>query len=580
MGRRRRRGKPQAPQGSQARASLAERTRALRDSVTAGLRHRHALLVILLLAAALRALHLWALSRTLWWNHLDLDPKAYDEWAQRIAAGDWVGTRPFFVDPLYAYFLAALYKLTGHNLLVVRLCQLGFGVATCALVATTGQRLFSLAAGRLAALLYAIYKPALFYEANIEKTALATVLCLAGLGLVLRRRAAAVAFGGAALGLATLARANLLVAGPLALGFLLWRGRPRERASLALAFAAGMVAVLGPCLLRNHHLGGGFVLTSSAGQNFYLGNNPLNPVGGYGYLPFVRPYPALEEVDFAREAERRTGGKLSTGEVSRFWRREALAYLRAEPLAAARVFGNKVLLLLTDYEVPDDQDPYFLAKYSRVLALPLPSFGSLLPLALIGMVALGEPKRTEARLVLWFLPAYGLAVASFFVLARFRMPAVPVLALFAAAGLRWLVTRARARRAGLAVAGVAAAVALLSFYDLPFYSREANTSHAWHNLAALQLGAGRAADARASLVEALRVNPGNDIAWQDLGMLDLASENYRTAETSLLTSVRLNPERPDAWALLAQLYQRTGRAEQAQKASAHALPGGAAPTPP
>jgi len=104
-----------------------------------------------------------ALRSTLWFNNLDLDPAYYDAWAQRIAAGDWLGSQPFFVDPFYAYFLGTLYALFGHNLLVVRLVQLGIGLCTIILVFVLGAHIGGRTIGLIAAFGYAIYSPAIFY---------------------------------------------------------------------------------------------------------------------------------------------------------------------------------------------------------------------------------------------------------------------------------------------------------------------------------------------------------------------------------------------------------------------------------
>ena len=57
--------------------------------------------LILSVALAIRVSHIAALRSTLWFDHLDLDPRYFDEWGSRIAAGDWMGSRVFFVDPLY-----------------------------------------------------------------------------------------------------------------------------------------------------------------------------------------------------------------------------------------------------------------------------------------------------------------------------------------------------------------------------------------------------------------------------------------------------------------------------------------------
>src|SRR5512147_587828 len=46
--------------------------------------------------------------------HLAGDGRTYDEWAQRIAGGDWLGTGVFYQAPLYPYFLGILELIFGH----------------------------------------------------------------------------------------------------------------------------------------------------------------------------------------------------------------------------------------------------------------------------------------------------------------------------------------------------------------------------------------------------------------------------------------------------------------------------------
>ena len=157
------------------------------------------LVAVLALAAALRVTHVFALRKTPFFNHLQLDHRAYDEWAWEIARGDWLGTKVFFVDPLYAYFLGGLYALFGHDLLAARLSQAVLGVGTCALCAVLGRRVLGSAAlGNLAALIVALFVPAIFYEAAIEKTGLALFLFTLALALFFFDSLTAVALSGIA----------------------------------------------------------------------------------------------------------------------------------------------------------------------------------------------------------------------------------------------------------------------------------------------------------------------------------------------------------------------------------------------
>ena len=51
------------------------------------------------------------------------DAHGYDEWARRLAAGDWIGTEVFYQAPLYPYFLGVVYAIFGRDLLIVRIVQ-------------------------------------------------------------------------------------------------------------------------------------------------------------------------------------------------------------------------------------------------------------------------------------------------------------------------------------------------------------------------------------------------------------------------------------------------------------------------
>jgi hypothetical protein len=41
------------------------------------------------------------------------DARGYDQWAQRLADGDWIGTEVFYQAPLYPYFLGVIYAVAG-----------------------------------------------------------------------------------------------------------------------------------------------------------------------------------------------------------------------------------------------------------------------------------------------------------------------------------------------------------------------------------------------------------------------------------------------------------------------------------
>src|SRR5262249_47643124 len=143
------------------------------------------------------------------------DGRTYDEWAQRIAAGDWLGSGVFYQAPLYPYFLAVLQVTFGHNLWAIRIVQALLGAVSCVLVFLAGEKLFSRAAGIAAGLLLAFYAPAIFFDGVIDKSVL-DLLLLSLLIWVLLHAASVPSWrqwlgAGALLGLLGLSRENAVV---------------------------------------------------------------------------------------------------------------------------------------------------------------------------------------------------------------------------------------------------------------------------------------------------------------------------------------------------------------------------------
>ena len=530
---------------------------------------------VLVLAAVFRIAHVMALSTTPFFDNLGLDCLVYDEWGQRIAAGDWMGSRIFYQDPLYPYFLGVLYAVFGRNLMLVYLLQVGFGVATCWLTALLGRRVFGAAAGNLAALMAALFVPSIFYEVQIEKTFLSVFLVAAFLVLALDRRLGTRLAAGAVLALASLARANLILFIPLGLVTLLFersdaysRGRRRmdyDFLSLpdagglkqAAAFFAGCFLVLAPVALRNHHVEGQWVLTTSqAGQNFYIGNNPLNTTGSYIVPPSIRPDPRYEEIDFRAAAEKQAGRKLTPSEVSGFWSNEAWKHIRADPTFAQMMLLRKFMLFWNDYEVPDNLNMYLLERWSWVLRLPLLGIGAIAALGILGgIVAFRE--KVEVRILVAFVAVYCATVVAFFVFSRYRIQIVPVLMVLAAYAVLWLVAQVRSAR-WENVAGGAAAVLMAGFFCFQSFDWTDKTKAvaiSLNNLGALYTQLGDMPKAIATYEEAVRLSPQGVVgAIRLLGDYYLRSGDLDRAEQYMRQVVTIKPESQMGWNALVQLY--------------------------
>lgn len=519
----------------------------------------------LVLAAALRVAHVFALRRLPLFDRLLLDSEFYDAWARGIAAGDWMGgARVFFYDPLYPYFLAVVYRIAGHDLLLVRLLHVALGLGTCALTWILARRIAGRAAAGVAALIVAVYGPAIYQEGEIEKTALGVFLITACLALLAAASPATRLIAGIALGLATLARGNMLLLAPF--GFL-WlaiepRASARRRGLAAGLFTAGVMLVLGPVAIRNHRVCGEWILTTAGGgTNYYTGNNPANTSGGYEAVPFVRPQSAHEEDDFRAEALRRTGRTLSPSELSRYWYRESLRHSFENPGFALRVHAKKVALFWGDLELADGWDMAFLSRASKVLALPLLGFAPLFALAVVGAWAVRKERRSLA-LLLGYVAVYAGTVIAFYVFSRYRLHILPALAVFAGAGVVWLAERVRDRawRSAASAAAVAVGIGIASHAVPrtvigPVPEGELNSAV---NLAGLWMERGDLAESAKLLAETLERFPGRASVLCRIGDLGLRQGDVPSAREAFRACVAADPGYPDAWYRLGMTQEALG----------------------
>ena len=127
---------------------------------------------IFAVALVVRLVHVWQIRKAPFFSVLMGDSRAYDEWAQRIARGDWMGHEVFYQAPLYPYFLGILYAVAGRDLLMVRICQAILGSIACVWLGLAGRRFFSRRVGLIAGLLLALYAPAIFFDSLLQKSVL------------------------------------------------------------------------------------------------------------------------------------------------------------------------------------------------------------------------------------------------------------------------------------------------------------------------------------------------------------------------------------------------------------------------
>ena len=581
----------------------------------------------------LRLLHWWTLRDAPFVGQPVLDSAEYDRWARQIAGGDWRGEGAFFQAPFYPYLMATVYAVVGPRPSAVYLLQIVAAVAAIWALWRCGLRLAGWEVGLAAAALAALCGVLVFHDALLLKESLAvSATAFLLLALVAAREAGAPLRrwlgAGLLLGLLVELRENALLLVPLVLALPWLRSddgaappnasmpgtgagapdapvmitsnagelppRPgslaRGRALTASAsLLAGVVLALAPIAIRNVVVTGEPLLTSfQGGVNFWIGNNP-DADGTYRPLVAGRQVPERERAEAVRLAEQAAGRELAPREVSRYWLRRALAWAAREPGAFLRLQARKLALFWSPYEWPDTVDYAWVRTQSPALRAAFVERGALSLLALAGLWLVRRQLRRWAP-VLVVLAGWMAATVAFFLFSRYRLPAVPALALLAAVPVARVIEAARARRRVAAGAGTVAMVAALALPHafmppprldlvhgnlgrLAEQRGDASAAEA-HYRAALAaapddllalLGLGNAAargrrfdEALALYSRAVAAHPGSPEALANLGAAELALGRVDAAERDLRRALALDPAQPQATRNLALLLARRG----------------------
>jgi hypothetical protein len=468
-------------------------------------------LVICAAALAVRLLYLLSIHHAYFFEHLQTEPLRYQQWAALILDAPVPPRPPFEQSPGYPYLVAAVCALCGRTVMAVALVQAGLDALTCALIAAAGRHWFGARAGSIAGWLAVLYGPFIYFSAQMLPVTLFVFLCVAALCAAQRSRWW---LAGVLWAAALVVRAEVLLALPL-IGVDAWRrggwsGVLRSAAPLVACVAAfvGMNAAFSPHLV---------VLTTSGGENLWLGNNPHAD----GVSPFVSgPLEAIAD-------DVRAAAHDDAAVVDRELRRLALDYWRTAPVEALRLLGRKLLWTWTDRELPNTSDIDWETAHSWLFRLPVfpVRFGMILPFAVAGVLLLGPrgPRRRGGDLELLGAPlliGVGACVV-FFTNARFRVIMVPSLLWLAGHALQRFPVlvrqaRANARALGLAAAGLAAG-ALAAWGNFGGV-REYRIPQIDVNTGIVARAAGDFPDAIGHLRRGLAGDPQDGIAWVHLAL--------------------------------------------------------------
>ena len=551
------------------------------DDATAGFWSRHQVwavpLLMFVVALTVRMVYLNQAETSPTFDQPIMDEQYHVRLAEQINADDGLPKEPYYRAPLYPYFLSVLFRITDESLYGVRLLQIILGSLLPILVYLLGLRLLDRRIAYWAGGVCVIYPTFIYYDNALLITSIMTLLTSLLVLQLLRcetkpNRVASFVIAGLLLGLAGLARPNILLLGPALLVWIWLVIRPQLGARKALVryliIAAASFIVVLPVTVRNYVVADDFVFIAwQGGFNFFIGNNQESN-GWSATVPGIDVTwegGYREAIAIAEEGEGRT---LKRSEVSNFWYGLAWQEIRSDPSAFIGLLFRKLRLFLNGYEIPNNQNIYLARKlgsivqplmFSKWLHFP---FGVVAPLAVIGLV-LSLTQWRKFLPVYLMLGSYLLTLLLFFLCARFRQPMMPFMILFAVyAVFRLIEFKTRRQGKNLALALFMLTLLLVeSNHDALGLDQQrvaaedqlvvGNAYLAQNNLAGAEMEYKRGLSADSTLAP----------LHNNLGLIKIRRNRVGEAVAHFTRATRVDPGYLESYMNLASAYLETGQLE-------------------
>jgi len=533
-------------------------------------RDRRLVVVVATCAVLARAMYLWSRARGDSFELPLVDSELFDAVARSFAAGRPGPNEDWFSHGVgYPLFLALIYRLLTPSVLLAKVVQLLLGSGTSVATYFLARQSFGRREGLIAGLIVALYAPLIFLEGELLDAGLTALLAVAVVLLTLKVAERGRWFWGIIWGFvaatAVLVRSTFLPFCVLALLGMSVRAvrapRPRRLAGIASAAALFGTLLFAAALVTFQESGRFTVMPAAGGLNLFIGNNDEG-------CRIVAMRPGLDWDLMVRSplAE----GVIGLWQQDDWFRRRAIDFALHSPGRFVAGLGAKALALVASRELPRNLDVYLFRAESSVLRAGVWKagffgfpFGVLLPLAVLG----GAVGRRQIRWPFWLmLFSYGAVLVIVFVVGRYRIALVPLLAVLAARGVTFIADAVRSRRWGLpwTTTAVVLLSVLLTVAPWRFCAERGDMRpELVYLLAGAHQRHGETDRAEQGYRDAIRLRPSYFEARHDLGRL-LAEENrFREAAAELEEAARLRPSHAP---LLIDLGVALGRAGDLDRA--------------
>lgn len=500
-------------------------------------------------------------------NHPSTDVTYFQNWAKEIASGHWPGTQTFYGLPLFAYFLAALYRLVLFQFHVIPFILMTIGAVNCVLTFLIAQKLFSRLTAWLSAFYTIISFTLIHYDTISLPITLAIFFNLSILWLLLNQSNIIKTYEwvilGIFIGLGSLVDSKILIFTGLFLLYETCSSKPSSQwIKNRLLIISGIFLIIFSVGLRNKIVGGSWVwITAQSGLSFFAGNNPA-ATGVYAHPSFMRPDHQSQDEDQIIIAQQMSGKKLNDKEVSRFWFNQGLNFIKQNPVQFLKLLKNKFIYFFQDNE--DAWDIDLLLQRNWKYRWDINPFWIACPLALLGILYSLTQKKRNHMYPLLLLLSQLIFTLIFFLTNRHRTVVLPVFIIYEAFFISWLIEQWKEKR--LRYFFPAALLALLIFQIFPQY-KPLNLQD-WQFLyasksAPVYVSKGDHQTAEKMYKQALSIQPDDTNTLYNLGSLYASEKKYDQAISIFENILKTQPFQVDVLYNLAHCLKETGNTQRA-----------------
>lgn len=455
-----------------------------------------------------------------------IDSLEFDTWAGEILRGNLLWTQLQNHTPLYAYFLAAFYKILGYSIPLVILFQYLIAAFSNVLLYLIAKKITNKATAIISTIFMATYWFLIYVQSFLYCENLSILLNLLLIYVLINWKNTLKKYllVGIILGLSVICRPDILIFAVLIYSWLVGFELQRNQiAKFYASFLTGLILILAPVVARNCIISHDLVfLRTQIGANFYMGNNPdfkgtaINLSIGKDWEDFISlPQQALKR-------------GVTESESNRYFINATLKIIKEKPLEWLKLVCAKTFSVLTGRDFLRSEDVYFYDNYMSTSLLSAISTRLIFILAVLGLsISFQNPQRFK---LLYIFILSGMFLMLFQIKTRYLMPIVPFLIIFAS----WALYNLHSSVKNKQWVPVIFTLTTLCFLNLISFFNPLGISAPTYHETYYAIGKnfaerGIIPGAIDYYNRAIKINPRNLSVWNDLGLLYLNTGNYDRA---------------------------------------------------